>query len=277
MTEKDSIITNGLIHVRDSFLDLITGVNRNQVLNSGNGKTIRTDYTNPAIELKRALDHIKVSAIDEQGFKVDYARLRDSPVYEEFRYSCSPKLREFDPRTLDNREEQLAFWINLYNALVLDAVISFGVQHGVTEGWLGLLAFFRKAAYDVLGRRLSLDDIEHGILRGNRGHTALPGPQFSAEDPRRAWVITPRDVRIHFALNCASRSCPPIQVYTGSQIDTQLDLAARNFVNETTSVNRDRQELSISAIFRWYQGDFGSSEEVIQFILRHLPEDERQS
>ncbi len=123
---------------------------------------------------------------------------------------------------------------------------------------------------------MSLDDIEHGILRGNRGHPSLPGPQFPADDPRRGWVISSPDERIHFALNCASRSCPPIQVYSAEHIDDQLELAARNFVDQTTSVDQDRHVLSISKIFRWYQGDFGGQRGVINFILDHLPGGERR-
>lgn len=273
---NNSKIETGLIHLRDGLIDLISGVNRERVLNSRNGNLDQSEINDPAAELKLALDNIKVSAIDGDGTKVDYARLRNSQVYKEFRYRCSPKLRGYDPGNLGRREEKLAFWINLYNALVLDAVIDFGVQHSVTEGWLGMLAFFRKAAYNIGGQRVSLDDIEHGILRDNRGHPTLPGPHFPADDSRMAWVIAPPDVRIHFALNCASRSCPPIQVYSGDQIDTQLDLAARNFVNQNTTVDQKTNELSISAIFRWYQRDFGGQQAVLEFILNHLLEDERQ-
>jgi hypothetical protein len=269
---------NILIHVRDNFLDFIFGVNRNHMLNSANGTFLKkANKPDLAAELKRALDKIKAQSIDEQGSKVDYASLRGSAVYNEFRHECSPKLREFDPGSLDDRDEKLAFWINLYNALVLDAVISFGVQHSVTEGWLGALAFFRKAAYNVGSERLSLDDIEHGILRGNRGHPLFPGPQFAANDRRLNWVISPPDVRIHFALNCASRSCPPIQVYSGKQIGSQLELTASHFVSEITSVQNNRRELWTSAIFRWYQGDFGGEEEVVRFVLSHLPNGELRS
>jgi hypothetical protein len=265
-----------LINIRDGLLGLITGVNREQVLNSHNGNLDHGELNDPAAELKQALDRIKASAIDGNGTRVDYARLRNSQVYEEFQHNCSPKIRGFDPENLVRREEKLAFWINLYNALVLDAVIDYGVQHSVTEGWLGLLTFFRNAAYNIGGQRMSLDDIEHGVLRDNRGHPAIPGPQFAANDPRMKWVIDPPDVRIHFALNCASRSCPPFQVYSGDQMGNQLDMAARNFVNQTATVDQKTNKLSVSSIFRWYQSDFGGQQELINFILNHLPDDERR-
>src|SRR5262249_33790817 len=145
-----------------------------------------------------------------------------------------------DLATLSSRDARLAFWINVYNALVIDAVIAFHVRRSVTEGRLGLLAFFRRAAYVVGGYRLNCDDIEHGILRGNRGRPFVPGPQFGPADPRRALVVRPPDARVHFALNCASRSCPAIRAYDAEQIDRQLDLAARSFVAVDAKVEPSR-------------------------------------
>jgi hypothetical protein len=183
----------------------------------------------------------------------------------------SPSLRSFDPALLASDAERMAFWINLYHVLVMDAVISFGVKRSVAEGWLGLMAFFRKAAYNVGGHRLSLNDIEHGILRGNAGHPLAPGPHFASSDPRRAWMIQNPDPRIHFALNCASHSCPPIRIYSAENLDSQLDLATRSFVDADIKLNPARQVLVVSSIFRWYAHDFGGREGVISFLIDHLP------
>jgi hypothetical protein len=76
--------------------------------------------------------------------------------------------------------------------------------------------FWKIHCYNIGGAVYSLDDIEHGVLRANRGHPAAGGrPQFGPEDPRRrGLVVQELDPRIHFALNCGARSCPPIRVYT---------------------------------------------------------------
>jgi hypothetical protein len=87
-------------------------------------------------------------------------------------------------------------------------------------------------------------------------------------------VISPLDARIHFALNCASRSCPPIGVYDAADLDAQLDLATRNFVAAEVTVDPARSAVRLSSIFRWYQGDFGGRRGVIAFLLQHLPDDE---
>lgn len=268
---------DGLIQARNGFLDHVTGVKPDQVLNAAPYQPSQTESIDLAAELKMAMDEFKIAAMDEDGYQVNYARLRDSKVYAEYRDFCAPRLRFFDPSALAGRDERLAFWINLYNALVLDGIINFSVQNSVTEGRLGVLAFFREAAYEVGGLLVNLEDIEHGILRANRGHPYIPGPQFASNDPRLDWVISEPDVRIHFALNCASRSCPPIRAYTAEGINYQLDLAGRGFVDTNVRIDQDKSELHTSAIFNWYKIDFGGKGGVIDFIIKHLPDDERRT
>ncbi len=282
MTENNGIMLADLaIRARNSLLDLLAGAGTDQVLNPALNDPEPVSGPTLVAELRRALNAIKASALDEEGAHVNYAKARSSKAYQEFRRVCSPQLRSFDPAKLASRQEQLAFWINLYNTLVLDAVIAFEVEESVTEGLLGILTFFRRAAYNLCGQRICLDDIEQGLLRANRGHPKLPGVQLPSDDPRLAWVVDNHkgnlpEPRIHFALNCASRSCPPIQVYSAEQIDAQMNLAARNFVHANTELDRGSKVLSLSAIFDWYQADFNGRQGVIDFICDHLPaQDER--
>ncbi|NIV92242.1 DUF547 domain-containing protein [candidate division KSB1 bacterium] len=104
----------------------------------------------------------------------------------------------------------------------------------------------------------------------------VPGPQFTSTDSRQAWVIDPVEVRIHFALNCASRSCPPIQVYSADHLEEQLDMAARNFVANDVQLDVERKQLSLSAIFKWFKEDFGGPEGVLKFLVEHLPDGKRK-
>ncbi|UCG24865.1 MAG: DUF547 domain-containing protein, partial [Chloroflexota bacterium] len=207
--------------------------------------------------------------------KVDYAALRDSQAYADYHEECLAALRHFKPDSLTTDDARRAFWINLYNALVLDAVITFGVQSSVTEGRLGILAFFRRAAYLIDGRRVSLEDIEHGILRANRGNPYVPGPHFASDDPRLAWSL-PLDPRLHFALNCGGRSCPPIRSYSADKLDTQLDLATLGFVDATVVVRPEKNQVQLSRILGWYAKDFGGRDGVLKFLVAHLPDDARR-
>lgn len=257
-----------LISLREKLLDIVSGVNRGWTLNKVAASNTDSMQDDPAAELADLLHEVLSSGPIDHGESVDYAALRDSPLYGKFRL-CTGNLREFDPSTLPDRNARLAFWINLYNTLVLDGVIAFGVRQSVMERRAGI-TFFRQAAYIVGGQRLSCDDIEHGILRANRGHPFYPGKQFQSSDPRLKWVIEPFDARVHFALNCASRSCPPIRAYSPGKLDSQLDLATRSYLATDVQITPDENTLRLSSIFKWFGADFGGRIGIIEFVLAHL-------
>jgi hypothetical protein len=257
-----------LISLREKLLDIVSGSDRAQVLNLVTVPNADLMDGDPAAELSGLLHEVLSSGLTEHGESVDYAALRDSALYQEFR-RCTGKLHSYDPTTLPNRNARLAFWINLYNTLVLDAVIALGVWRNITEQHAGL-TFLRQAAYIVNGQRMSCDDIEHGILRANRGHPLFPGKQFNNSDPRLKWVIEPFDARIHFALNCASRSCPAIRAYAPEKLEAQLDLATRNYLATNLQVLPEKNAVQLSSIFKWFATDFGGRDGIIDFILSHL-------
>ncbi len=267
-------MVDALVGLRDTVLDRLLAIPPGGVLNIGSARPATASVVRVSAVLKRAVNALRAGEGDASGGRLDYAAVRRSPAYEEYRTVSTALLRGIDLRALATREERLAFWINLYNALVIDAVIAFGVRDSVGKGNAARLRFFRRAAYAVGGSRLSCDDIEHGILRGNRGHPYIPGPQFGPSDARRTFVIAPPDVRCHFALNCGSRSCPPIGVYDPERVDSQLDVATRHFVGTEIVVDRARNNVRVSQLFRWFANDFGGRLGVIGFLLRYLPDGE---
>lgn len=184
---------------------------------------------------------------------LDYAALKASPEYR-ILLQLTAELRVFDPLTIEGAVGQRALWINLYNLLILHAVIAYDVQGSPRD----VKGFFSKAAYVINGLRFSANDIEHGVLRANDGYPYVPTPQFRAGDARLRYVLE-LDARIHFALNCASASCPPIAVYTADQLDSQLDMAARAFINGGgIEVDVARGVVRLSKIFQWYRNDFST-------------------
>ena len=247
------------------LLDAALRVDGRGVLNSG--VTEEAGGTEVAAELLMAVRMMQSEATTSDG-RVDYKRLRESEAYLAYR-SCTGRLVGFEPSALTTVEERLAFWINLYNALILDAVITFGIHGSIRED----TGLFRRAAYMVGGRRYSADDIEHGILRANRRHfhPAIPFPQFAPDDPRLRYSLPGVDPRVHCALVCASRSCPPFATFDGEHIDEQLDAAARSFVNGgAVASGGNGASLRVSSIFRWYRRDFGGEKGVRDFISRYL-------
>lgn len=225
------------------------GIRPEEVLNHGHpGGDARPGL---AEELLRLI-HSLLAEAGERG--VDYRALAAGAAYREYR-ECTRRLQAFDPDTLNSREERLAFWINLYNALIVDAVIQLEVRRSVRQ----VRGFFWRAAYDIGGFRYAAFDIENGILRANAPHPAIPGPHFGRGDPRRRHSLGQLDPRLHFALVCAARSCPPIEVYQAGHIDEQLQLATRAFVNGGgVEVKSDCRAVRLSPIFQWYATDFGA-------------------
>ena len=220
-----------------------------------------------AAELLIAVRMMHAESATTDG-RLDYDCLRESEAYQAYR-ACTGRLAGFDPVALTSIQEGLAFWINLYNALILDAVITFGIRGSIRED----LGFFRRAAYLVGRRRYSADDIEHGILRANRRHfhPAIPFPQFAPDDPRLRYCLPRVDPRIHCALVCASRSCPPFAAFESDRLDQQLDAASWSFVNGgAVALGEDGSSLRLSRIFRWYRRDFGGEHGVRDFLLRYL-------
>ncbi len=247
------------------ILDAALRVDGRGVLNAGSVQDV--GGAEIAAELLLAVRMMEAEAATADG-RLDYDCLRESEAYQAYR-ACTSRLVGFDPAALTSIEERLAFWINLYNALILDAVFTFGISGSIRED----LGLFRRSAYLVDGRRYSADDIEHGILRGNRRHfhPAILFPQFAPDDPRLQYSLPRVDPRVHCALVCASRSCPPFAALDSQWIDEQLDAASRSFVNGgAVALGEHGSSLRLCRIFRWYRRDFGGEHGVRDFLLRYL-------
>lgn len=189
------------------------------------------------------------------GDRVQYAALADSEAYRAYRLQVD-LLRGFDLLSLGTDDEKKAFWINLYNALLIDTVIGRKIDKTLQES----RGVFASTGYTVGQFWFSADDIEHGILRCNRRHPARLRRPFAADDPRQKLVLNQFDARVHFALNCAAKSCPPIRFYDAEKIDVQLDLAARASINGgMLALDKAAYTVSLSRIFMWYASDFGAS------------------
>lgn len=185
-----------------------------------------------------------------RGGAVDYGALaRDRGPLE--RYLAAARAADVERFP---RDEQIAFWVNVYNARVLDGVVrrpglKSVLDVGRTVG-VPTLGFFRERAVTA-GRKLSLNDIEHEILR------------------RRF-----RDPRVHFVLNCASASCPvlPPRALQAASLDSTLDAATRTFLRDRSKNRLEASGWELSAIFQWYRDDFGGAAGVPGFVRRFVPD-----
>jgi len=149
---------------------------------------------------------------------------------------------------LHTDERKQAFWINIYNAAFIDMR-----RTGITKP-----AVYKKRLIPIADFRISLDEIEHGILRRFRSKASLGYlPQLFPRKIIKKLAVHQLDPRIHFALNCGAASCPPIHYYQLKKIDQQLSLAERSFIESDSLVRDKKKQIEVSKIFLWYQGDFG--------------------
>lgn len=155
-----------------------------------------------------------------------------------------------------DRPEQEAFWINLYNALtvrtVLDRYPVRSIRDIDTSPGLFQDGPWGEILVLVEGEKLSLDDIEHRILRP-------------------IW----HDPRLHYALNCAALGCPDLQLraFTAAGMAAQLDEAARAYVNHPRGARIEDGDLVVSSVYVWYEKDFGNSEAAVIAHLRRYGND----
>ena len=177
--------------------------------------------------------------------RVDYARFKAEgrPALNAYLLA----LQAIDPTKLD-RPEQFAYWANLYNAKTIDIVLEAYPVASIKDIKFGnFLASgpWSKKVLRVFDIELSLDDIEHKILR----------PYF-------------KDPMVHYAVNCASIGCPNLNrdAFTGPTLDAQLDAAARTFINSPRAFRFDGDRLISSSIYTWFKTDFGGNDEG---VLRH--------
>ena len=220
-----------------------------------------------AAGLKSAMDRLRVAFFETGTGRVAYERIQDSEIYQSY-LKLSNNLKALDLEVLALREERIAFWVNLYNVIVIHGVIALGIRDSVKEVW----NFFRRVYYQVGEHFFSPDDIEHGILRGNRRPPYAFFRRFRAGDPRLNFIVESLDPRIHFTLVCGSSSCPFIEVYTAENLEEELTIASRAFINSGGAVlDRSRHSISLSRIFLWYAPDFGATQaERLRFIARYL-------
>jgi hypothetical protein len=184
--------------------------------------------------------HVHNGVVDYQGFKNDENKL---DAYLNILESANTKTMA--------RNERFAFYINAYNAWTIKLILSRypGVKSIKDLGSL-FSSPWKKKICRIDGEAVSLDDIEHKILR----------PEF-------------KDNRVHFAVNCASKGCPRLmsEPYQADVLDRQLDEAAREFVNDPEKNYLNGDTLYVSSIFKWFAEDF--NHDIVAFFIRYATGD----
>jgi hypothetical protein len=162
---------------------------------------------------------------------------------------------ELTPLQRDH-ERALAFWLNCYNAGTQRLLSE---RPALYESPLRTLRFFSARCLTVAGSGVSLDDIEQGILRARSKYGLGYLPRLLPDTFEVLYRLDDLDPRIHFALNCGAASCPAIRAYDPGDIDDQLDLATRTYLEGTVEYDSGAGTVRVPRVFLWYRGDFGGS------------------
>lgn len=203
----------------------------------------------------RGFDHSAFDAILRAHVRdgaVNYAALKAEHSDELAGYVAS--LAEADPNGFTGADDELAFWLNAYNAFVIGGVLA---RYPEIEKVTDVGDFFKRARWKAAGGIYSLDQIENDIVRSK------------FEDPR-----------IHFVLVCAAQSCPPLQAHAmdPTMLQEQLDRATREAVNDPkyVTIDPDGRVLRLTRIMSWYKQDFVEKDGSLEaFLQRYLDEPAR--
>jgi hypothetical protein len=169
-----------------------------------------------------------------------------------------------------------AFGINLYNLMIRYAFMKVGIGSRSAARH----TFYNSIVLNVGGYIFSFQDWENGILRGNRRAPYALNLPFTKKDPRYQFVIQEPDCRIHFALNCGARSCPPLNEFSAENLDEELSIVSFSFCegHENVLIDSKKREIHLSKIFSWYRVDFAdSNKELMHKLVDYLRGADKQS
>lgn len=188
--------------------------------------------------------HVKGGLVDYKGF------IKDSISFNDYLASLSKGL----PNDQNwSKDEQFVYWINAYNAFTVKLIIDNYPTNSIKDikgGVAFVNSIWDKKFIEIEGKMFDLNNIEHGILR----------EKF-------------KDPRIHFAINCASISCPDMlnTAYTANNIDQQLDQVTKAFLYNKSKNEISSEEAKLSKIFKWFKSDFTSDGvNLITYINQYL-------
>jgi thiol-disulfide isomerase/thioredoxin len=172
--------------------------------------------------------------------------------------------------SLQSDDEKKAFWINLYNGFT-QVLLKQNPGSYKNRG-----RFFSSKQITIAGKQFSLDEIEHGILRRSKikwslGHMNKLFPGKTEKELR----VNELDYRLHFALNCGAKSCPPIAFYNPENLNPQLELATNAYLQSETEYDAASNVLKLPAIMSWFRRDFGGKKKMIALLKdkKIIPQD----
>lgn len=175
-------------------------------------------------------------------------------------------------KQLNTDQKKIAFWLNLYNGFT-QVILKKNPDQYKTRN-----AFFSSKQIAIANRELSLDEIEHGLLRHSKikWSEGYLGKVFPSAFEKK-FRVKKLDYRIHFALNCGAKSCPPIAFYQPELIDKQLTVATKTYLKGECEYDEAKNTVSVPALMGWFRKDFGGKNSMYHILKRNkiIPADSK--
>jgi len=223
------------------------------------------------INLLLLVSHNLISQTKLSEDKVDYVALSESLVTQlkkgEPVKMIIRRLKKVDEKELqqflDTDSKKYAFWLNIYNGFIIHIL---SIQ---PELYDDRKSFFKMKQVEIGGRLLSFANIEHGIIRRSQceyglGYLRNPfAPKY-----QRKYRPKEKDYRIHFALNCGARSCPPVDIFNAENVDSKLDELMALYLKKVTSYDEQKNSVTTTPLTSWFRGDFGGKKGTKKILLK---------
>lgn len=178
--------------------------------------------------------------------------IRDNKSTQTFRKTLEQTTLEVAISQLDTDNKRYAFWLNIYNAYILD-ILNANPALYEDRG-----SFFREKRIKLFGHDFSFGEIEHGIIRRSQNEFGLGYlTKWFPSKIERKLRVKKRDYRVHFALNCGAKDCPPVGIYSPTALITQLKKSTNLYLNSSSIYDENSNVVKITSLFSWFRGDFG--------------------
>ncbi len=217
--------------------------------------------------LVEALQAARAAHFDARGAACDYAALAASRERERLA-ACLAEFEALDVRRM-HIPAQMAFWINVFNAGVLRDARELEAAASARQ----VQAFFERPRLRIGAHSYSLDDIEHGLLRGNVPKPDSRRVPMARGDPRLEYMPIVFDERMHFALHSACRSSPPLRVFGDGQLDRQLEEATADYLRGTMRIESRGAVIVLPRLFHWFAKDFGGDSGILEFVVARIDDE----
>lgn len=202
-------------------------------------------------------DQVNYNELSEQFL----SKVKNNENTQEIRNKLAHASIEELERALDTNDKKLAFWVNIYNAYI-QVFLQENPKLYEDRG-----SFFKKNQIPIAGDTISFAKIEHGILRKSQWEYGLGYiRKWFPNKLERKLRVDKRDYRIHFALNCGAKDCPPVAIYEWERVNEQFNKGTTQYLKRTTTFKEEEEEVAVTSLFNWFRGDFGGKKGIKKIL-----------